>query len=61
MIERYTHEMVRVEKLIRRKIVWRGLVNSISQSISLFAFAGALCYGAFIIAAEEMHFKNVIQ
>lgn len=61
MIERFENEMTSVEKLIRKKMAWRGLVNSVSQTIPYFAYAGGLYYGAFMIAAEEIHFKNVIK
>lgn len=61
MIERYTNEMTRVEKLIRKKIVWRGLVNSVAQSIPFLAYAVALCYGGFLIANKEIEFQNVIK
>lgn len=61
MIERFVNEMTRVEKLIQKKIAWRGLVNSLTQSIPLFAYACALYYGAILIASKEIHFKNVIK
>lgn len=61
MIERYTSEMTRAEELIRKKIVWRGLVNSLQQCIGFFAYAGVLYYSSYLIAAQEIHFKNVIK
>lgn len=61
MIERYTNEMTRVEKLIRKKIVWRGLVNSFAQTAPLLAYAYAFYYGSYLIADKEIHFKNVIK
>lgn len=61
MIERYVKEMKRVERLIRKKIAWRGLVNSFAQSIPIFIYAYALYYGSYLIAAKELHFKNVIK
>lgn len=61
MIERYTKEMTHVEQLIRKKIVWRGLVNSFAQVTPLIAYAYAFYYGSFLIASKELHFKNVIK
>lgn len=61
MIERYVNEMTRVEKLIRNKIVWRGLVNSVAQSVPFLAYAVALCYGGYLVATEKMEFQNVIK
>lgn len=61
MVERYVVEMKRVESMIRKKIVWRGLTNSVAQAIPFLAYAVALCYGGFLISAGEIHFKNVIK
>lgn len=61
MIERYTNEMTNVETLIRKKIVWRGLVNSFAQTAPLIAYAYAFYYGSHLIASKELHFKNVIK
>lgn len=61
MVERYVNEMMKVESIIRKKIIWRGLVNSVAQSIPFFGYAAALCYGGFLIANGEIHFKNVIK
>lgn len=61
MIERFMDEMFRVEKLIQKKIVWRGLVNSFAQTAPMLAYAYALYYGSHLIASKELHFKNVIK
>lgn len=61
MIERYVVETTKVESIMRKKVVWRGVVNSTAQSIPFFAYAIALCYGGFLVANEEVHFKNVIK
>lgn len=61
MIQRFTDEMTRVERQIRAKTLWRGLVCTITESIPVSSFAFAVCYGAHLIAAEEIHFKNVIK
>lgn len=61
MIDRYVKEVLKVEQIIRKKMVWRGLVNSTSQSIPFFGYAAALCYGGFLVANGEIHFKNIIK
>lgn len=61
MIERYANEMNRVENLIRKKIVWRGLVSSFAKHIPPFAYAFGFYYGARLIADNEMNFKDVIK
>lgn len=61
MIERYVVETTKVESIMRKKVVWRGVVNSTAQSIPFFAYAIALCYGGFLVANGEVHFKNVIK
>lgn len=61
MIHRYEREMETASSIIRKKITWRGLVNSLAQSIPFFSYAAALCYGGFLVASEELHFKNVIK
>lgn len=61
MINRYVIEMDKVESIIRKKLIWRGSINSISQCIPLFGYAAALCYGGYLVAYGEIHFKNVIK
>lgn len=61
MIERYVSEMTKVEMIMQKKIVWRGTVNSVAQSIPFFGYTIALCYGGFLISNGEIHFKNVIK
>lgn len=61
MIQRFVNEMVRVERLGRKKIIFRGLVNSFSQAIPLLAYAIALCYGGFMVANDEIHYKEIVR
>lgn len=61
MIERFENEMTRVERRIREKLAWRGLVYTLSDTIPLFSYAFTMYYGAHLIAAKEIHFKNVIK
>lgn len=61
MIERYVNEMDKVESVIRKKIIWRGLVNSFGQSIPFLGYTIALYYGGLMVADEEMHFKEIIK
>lgn len=61
MIQRFIDEMVRVERLGRKKIIYRGLVNSFSQAIPLLAYGVALCYGGFMVAYGEVHYKEIVR
>lgn len=61
MIRRFEKEMICVESHIRKKTMLRGLVCTVSESIPVSAFALAVFYGAHLIAAQEIHFKNVIK
>lgn len=61
MIERFTMEMNNVECVIRKKILWRGLVQSTGQAVPLFAFAIAFYTGGVMVAREEIHFTSIIK
>lgn len=61
MIARFASEMDRAEKVARRKIIFRGLVNSFSQAIPALAYIAALCYGGFMVANGEIHYKYIIR
>lgn len=61
MIYRYVKEMEIASSIVRKKIIWRGLVNSSAQSIPFFSYAVALYAGGLLVANGEIHFKNVIK
>lgn len=61
MIERFTREMANVERLSRKKIIFRGLVNSFSQAVPLLAYAVALGYGGYMVAKEEIAYKEIVR
>lgn len=61
MIDRYAAETAKMSILIRKKIAWRGLANSIAETIPTFANALTLCYGGYLVASGEIHFKDVIK
>lgn len=61
MIGRYVDEMMKLERIVKSKIAWRGLANSVAQSIPFFGYAVALYYGGLLIASGEIHYKNVIK
>lgn len=58
---RFTKEMMNVQRIARKKATWRGLLNSITQVIPGAAYGFALCYGGFMVANNEIHYKNVIR
>lgn len=61
MIQRFENEMVGVEMLGRKKIIFRGLVNSFSQAIPQLAYAVALCYGGFMVAYNEISYEGIVR
>lgn len=61
MVDRFVAEMTKVESIIRKKIVWRGLVNSMAQSIPFFGYTIALCYGGFLMANEDIELKDFVK
>lgn len=60
-IARFTREMENVHRIARKKIVWRGLLNSTTQAIPGLAYGFALSYGGYMVANGEMHYKYVIR
>lgn len=61
MIDRFTLEMNNVEWVIRKKMLWRGLVQSTGQAVPLFAFAVAFYTGGVMVAREEIHYTSIIK
>lgn len=53
--------MSKVELLAHKKAAWRGLINSFSQAIPLLVYAIGLTYAGFMVANEQIYFKNVIR
>lgn len=61
-ISRFTREMENVQRIGRKKIVWRGLLNSVTQAISFgLTYGFALSYGGYMVAHGEIHYKEVIR
>lgn len=61
-IARFTAEMEKVQRIARKKIVWRGLLNSATQAISFgLTYGLALSYGGYLVAESELHYKQVIR
>lgn len=61
VIARFIREMYRVEGIIKKKLIWRGLVSSTGQAIPFLGYAAALYYGGLMVANNEIHFKNIIK
>ncbi|KAG4076722.1 hypothetical protein HA402_002009 [Bradysia odoriphaga] len=61
IIARYSTQISKVERNIRRKLSLRGLVNSLGQSIPFFSYSLVLYYGGLLIANEGVHLKNMIK
>lgn len=60
-IERFTKGMETVQQMARNKVIWRGLLNSTTHVIPGTAYGIALCYGGFMVANNEIHYKIVIR
>lgn len=58
---RFTNEMDTVRKISQKKLVWRGLLNSITQIIPGFAYGVAMCYGGFMVADGEIEYKYIVR
>lgn len=61
IFERYCQEVYKLEKIVIKKMSFRGLVNSTGQCIPFFGYALALYYGGTMVANEGVHFKNIIK
>lgn len=60
-ILRFSKELRNVQKIAKKSIIWRGLLNSITQMIPTAAYGIALCYGGVMVAHHEIHYKHVIR
>lgn len=61
VVSRYVNEIEKVESIMKKKNVWRGLVNSAGQTLPLLGYAVALYYGGLLVADGEMHYKDIIK
>uniref|UniRef100_A0A1B0D3W1 ABC-type xenobiotic transporter n=1 Tax=Phlebotomus papatasi TaxID=29031 RepID=A0A1B0D3W1_PHLPP len=60
MVSRYSKEIQKVEKSVKRKLMFRGSVFSVGQSAPMFAYAIALYYGGVLVANEGLAYQNLI-
>lgn len=61
MIFRYSEAAHNIEKVVRKKMMFRGLVFSIGQSIPFLAYALALYYGGYLVADEGVPYQDIIK
>lgn len=61
VIDRYNKEIRKVEKLIRQKLKYRGLINATGQAFLFFAYAVALCYGGVLVSEGKVPFQDIIK
>lgn len=52
--------MDNVETLTLKKLKWRGLINSISQTLPFLFYGIALFYGGIMVARKQISYKDVI-
>lgn len=60
-IERFISAMDTVQTMARKRVFWRGSLNSTTHVISGAAYGIALCYGGYMVANNEIHYKIVIR
>uniref|UniRef100_A0A1A9UJ85 Uncharacterized protein n=1 Tax=Glossina austeni TaxID=7395 RepID=A0A1A9UJ85_GLOAU len=61
IIDKYNEEIRKVEILIRNKLRYRGIINSIGQAFLFFAYAVALCYGGVLVSEGKVPFQDIIK
>lgn len=61
MIARYIKIISNVEKIVRKKTMFRGLVSACGQSMPFLAYALALYYGGILVAQRDVLFQNIIK
>lgn len=61
VVERYAREIMAVEKAVKRKLSFRGLVFSSVQAIPIIASGVSLYYGGVLVAREGLEFEKVIK
>ncbi|XP_005186345.2 multidrug resistance protein homolog 65 [Musca domestica] len=61
LIDRYNREIQNVEKLIRQKLKYRGIINATGQAFLFFAYAVALCYGGVLVSEGKIPFQDIIK
>uniref|UniRef100_A0A1A9WG68 Uncharacterized protein n=1 Tax=Glossina brevipalpis TaxID=37001 RepID=A0A1A9WG68_9MUSC len=61
IIDKYNEQIREVEVLIRRKLKFRGIINSIGQAFLFFAYAVGLCYGGVLVSEGKLPFQDIIK
>lgn len=60
-IGRFLKEMENIQQIARKKSLWRGLLNSLTQIIPGIAYGFALYVGGLMVANNETSVENVIR
>lgn len=61
IIKRYSAEIMSVEKAVKKKLSFRGMVFSSVQAMPMVASAVAMYYGGVLVAREGLHYEKVIK
>lgn len=61
MIERVENEMKKVESIVRKKFLYRGISSSLSSAFTPIFYAGSLFYGAVLVSRGDVPFKDVVK
>lgn len=61
LVSRYSTAILNVENAVRKKMLFRGLVFSIGQSIPFLAYAIALYYGGYLVVDDNIPYADIIK
>lgn len=61
IISRFCTEIVKVERVVRKKLVFRGLVFATGQAVPFLVYALALYYGGYLVADHEVPYQDIIK
>ncbi|XP_055382556.1 multidrug resistance protein homolog 65-like [Condylostylus longicornis] len=61
VIEKFENEMYNVQNILRKKLRFRGLINSFGQTIMFFGYTFALAYGGILVSKREIDFQNILK
>lgn len=59
IVDLYEKEMIKVESQIKRRLRFRGVVNSFGPAVMFFGYAVAMCYAGILISWGTVEFRNV--
>lgn len=61
LIKVYNAEVERYRSEIKKKLRYRGLINSLGMSLMFFGYAVTLTYGGYMCADGRIKFENIMK